>query len=133
MKPCANSLMDSMERISEMSVDHTAWRSVCAVSAAPPLTLSFCVFAPPRVQVCTEAGMFAIRVERAYVIEEDFMKAVRKIAEVKKLEGKLEYGQGTQNKYTRHTGIERTHEASKIAHRGCCCLAVGLFAYTEKV
>ena len=41
--------------------------------------------------VCTEAGMFAIRVERNYVIEEDFMKAVRKIAEVKKLEGKLEY------------------------------------------
>jgi len=41
--------------------------------------------------VCTEAGMFAIRVERAYVIEEDFMKAARKIAEVKKLEGKLEY------------------------------------------
>jgi 26S proteasome regulatory subunit T4 len=41
--------------------------------------------------VCTEAGMFAIRVERNYVIEEDFMKAVRKIAEVKKLEPKLEY------------------------------------------
>ena len=41
--------------------------------------------------VCTEAGMFAIRVERNYVIEEDFMKAVRKIAEVKKLEGKLDY------------------------------------------
>ena len=41
--------------------------------------------------VCTEAGMFAIRVERGYVIEEDFMKAARKIAETKKLEGKLEY------------------------------------------
>jgi len=41
--------------------------------------------------VCTEAGMFAIRVERAYVIEEDFMKAARKIADVKKLEGKLDY------------------------------------------
>jgi len=41
--------------------------------------------------VCTEAGMFAIRVERDYVIEEDFMKAARKIADVKKLEGKLEY------------------------------------------
>ena len=27
--------------------------------------------------VCTEAGMFAIRAERDYVIEEDFMKAVR--------------------------------------------------------
>lgn len=41
--------------------------------------------------VCTEAGMFAIRAERAYVIEEDFMKAARKISEVKKLEGRLEY------------------------------------------
>jgi SpoVK/Ycf46/Vps4 family AAA+-type ATPase len=41
--------------------------------------------------VCTEAGMFAIRAERDYVIEEDFMKAVRKVGENKKLEGKLEY------------------------------------------
>jgi len=41
--------------------------------------------------VCTEAGMFAIRAERDWVIEEDFMKAVRKVAENKKLEGKLEY------------------------------------------
>lgn len=36
--------------------------------------------------VCTEAGMFAIRGERDYVIQEDFMKAVRKVAEMKKLE-----------------------------------------------
>ena len=41
--------------------------------------------------VCTEAGMYAIRAERDYVIEEDFMKAVRKVGENKKLEGKLEY------------------------------------------
>ena len=41
--------------------------------------------------VCTEAGMFAIRVERDYVIEEDFMKATRKILETKKLESKLDY------------------------------------------
>jgi len=41
--------------------------------------------------VCTEAGMFAIRAERDFVIHEDFMKAVRKVAENKKLEGKLEY------------------------------------------
>merc|ERR1712135_226089 len=39
--------------------------------------------------ICTEAGMFAIRVERDYCIEEDFMKAARKIADNKKLEGKL--------------------------------------------
>ena len=41
--------------------------------------------------VCTEAGLFAIRSEREYVLEEDFMKAVRKVAEVKKLETKLDY------------------------------------------
>jgi 26S proteasome regulatory subunit T4 len=41
--------------------------------------------------VCTEAGMFAIRGDRDYVMEEDFMKAVRKIAETKKLESKLDY------------------------------------------
>jgi 26S proteasome regulatory subunit T4 len=41
--------------------------------------------------VCTEAGLFAIRNEREYVLEEDFMKAVRKVAETKKLETKLDY------------------------------------------
>merc|ERR1711915_754350 len=41
--------------------------------------------------VCTEAGMFAIRDERDYCIQEDFMKAVRKLADAKKLESKLEY------------------------------------------
>merc|ERR1712025_372665 len=41
--------------------------------------------------VCTEAGMFAIRAERDYVIEEDFMKAVRKVSDGKKLETKLDY------------------------------------------
>jgi len=41
--------------------------------------------------VCTEAGLFAIRGERDYVIEEDFMKAVRKVADKKKLETKLDY------------------------------------------
>ena len=41
--------------------------------------------------VCTEAGMFAIRAERDYTIEEDFMKAVRKMSDTKKLEGTLDY------------------------------------------
>ena len=41
--------------------------------------------------VCTEAGMFAVRDERDYVVEEDFLKAVRKLAEAKKLESKLDY------------------------------------------
>ncbi|PRP79312.1 26S proteasome regulatory subunit [Planoprotostelium fungivorum] len=41
--------------------------------------------------VCTEAGMFAIRADRDYCTEEDFMKAVRKVADSKKLESSLNY------------------------------------------
>lgn len=41
--------------------------------------------------ICTEAGMFAIRAGRAYVIQEDLMKAARKVADAKKLESKLDY------------------------------------------
>ncbi|KAK7352092.1 hypothetical protein VNO80_17509 [Phaseolus coccineus] len=36
--------------------------------------------------VCTEAGMLAIRADRDYAINTDFMKAVLKLTEVKKLE-----------------------------------------------
>jgi 26S proteasome regulatory subunit T4 len=39
----------------------------------------------------TEGGMFAIRDDRDYIIQDDLMKAVRKVADVKKLEGKLDY------------------------------------------
>uniref|UniRef100_A0A7S2JKT3 AAA+ ATPase domain-containing protein n=1 Tax=Cyanoptyche gloeocystis TaxID=77922 RepID=A0A7S2JKT3_9EUKA len=41
--------------------------------------------------VCTEAGLFAIRDERDYVVHEDFMKAVRKMQEQKKLESSASY------------------------------------------
>jgi len=41
--------------------------------------------------VCTEAGMFAIRADRDYCTEEDFMKAVRKVADSKKLESTMNY------------------------------------------
>lgn len=41
---------------------------------------------------CT-VGMFAIRNERDYVTNEDFMKAVRKVGENKKLETKMDYKQ----------------------------------------
>lgn len=37
--------------------------------------------------VCTEAGMFAIRAGRDYVESDDFNKAVRKVGESKRLEG----------------------------------------------
>jgi len=41
--------------------------------------------------ICTEGGLFAIRADRDYVLEEDFMKAARKILDNKKLESKLDY------------------------------------------
>jgi len=41
--------------------------------------------------VCTEGGIFAIRANRDYVLEEDMLKAARKLAENKKLESKLDY------------------------------------------
>ncbi len=41
--------------------------------------------------ICTEAGLFAIREGRDYILDEDLMKAARKISEVKKLESKLDY------------------------------------------
>uniref|UniRef100_A0A2K5Z253 AAA+ ATPase domain-containing protein n=1 Tax=Mandrillus leucophaeus TaxID=9568 RepID=A0A2K5Z253_MANLE len=41
--------------------------------------------------VCTEAGMFAIRADHDFVVQDDFMKAVRKVADSKKLESKLDY------------------------------------------
>lgn len=41
--------------------------------------------------VCTEAGMIALREERDYVVHEDFVKSARKLSESKKLESKLDY------------------------------------------
>lgn len=41
--------------------------------------------------IITEAGFNAIRQDRDYIIQNDMMKAVRKVAETKKLEGRLEY------------------------------------------
>ena len=38
-------------------------------------------------------GMFATCAERDYVVSEDFMKAVRKVSENKKLEIKMDYKQ----------------------------------------
>lgn len=41
--------------------------------------------------VITEAGFFAIRDERDYIVQNDLMKGVRKVGEAKKLEARLEY------------------------------------------
>jgi 26S proteasome regulatory subunit T4 len=47
--------------------------------------------------VCTEAGMFAIRDERDYCVQDDFMKAVRKLVEAKKLEPAASYDSSFKN------------------------------------
>lgn len=52
------------------------WLSLSSVWSSPP----FC-----------PTGMFAIRADHDYVTQEDFMKAVRKVADSKKLESKLDY------------------------------------------
>lgn len=41
--------------------------------------------------ICTEAGMFALREDRDFVLNDDFIKSVRKIALSKKLESKIDY------------------------------------------
>jgi 26S proteasome regulatory subunit T4 len=41
--------------------------------------------------VCTEAGLFAIRDDRDYVVHDDLVKATRKMQDAKKLETKLDY------------------------------------------
>lgn len=67
-------------------------RNVCTeagktLNHAPTCTLRPHPFAPPL------PGMFAIRAEREYVENEDFMKAVRKVSDTKKLESKMDYKQ----------------------------------------
>ncbi|OAG31578.1 26S proteasome regulatory subunit T4 [Nematocida displodere] len=41
--------------------------------------------------VCSEAGMLAIREERDFITQDDLIRSVRKIAEQKKLEGRMDY------------------------------------------
>lgn len=45
----------------------------------------------PYLTCLSPSGMFAIRAEREFVISEDFMKAVRKVSDNKKLETKMDY------------------------------------------
>jgi len=49
--------------------------------------------------VCTEAGMFAIRAERDHVLEEDFLKAARKIQEAKKTRRNFTIREGLTQHY----------------------------------
>lgn len=68
--------------------------------------------------VCTEAGMFAIRAERDYCIEEDFMKAARKVAESKKLESMFTTPLFLFCHLLRNAGLKKTvtHAYEKIVY-----------------
>lgn len=68
----------NMEKMGEINYDHLV-----------KLTIEF--NGADLRNVCTEAGMLAIREERDYVAHEDFVKSCRKISEAKKLENKLDY------------------------------------------
>ena len=72
-------------------------RNVCTEAGVIFFLVCTCVVSVV-VMICEQqyefgdtSGMFAIRQTRDFVIEEDFMKAARKIGKVKKMEGKLEY------------------------------------------
>ncbi len=45
----------------------------------------------PALTLIVRSGLFAIKDYRDAVTQDDFNRAVRKVAEAKKLEGKLEY------------------------------------------
>jgi 26S proteasome regulatory subunit T4 len=65
--------------------------------------------------ICTEGGMHAIRDERDYVIEEDFLKAARALAETKKLESKMECVPFSFSLFSPH-GRSHTHPRPPHSH-----------------
>ncbi|KAF4421055.1 26S protease subunit rpt4 [Fusarium austroafricanum] len=67
--------------------------------------------------VVTEAGLFAIKDYRDSINQDDFNKAVRKVAESKKLEGKLEY-QKLQDQQQRWIGSALEAEMYKAPRKG---------------
>ena len=67
-------------------------RNVCTEAGRSTSWLAYCVTLWVKCKWHL-TGMFALRAEREYVVNEDFMKAVRKVSEGKKLETKLEYKQ----------------------------------------
>ena len=60
-------------------------------SPFPPHPILFLLLPPISHTSLFSSGMFAIRAEREFVISEDFMKAVRKVSDNKKLETKMDY------------------------------------------
>ena len=65
--------------------------------------------------VYTEAGLFAIRSDRDYAPEADFMKAAREIADVEKLESKASYDESQALK--RHIRAWTAQSAAGSRHR----------------
>ena len=55
------------------------------------ITHTLPAMATHRLTITSSSGLFAIKADRDAINQDDFNKAVRKLAEAKKLEGKLEY------------------------------------------
>ena len=66
-------------------------RNVCTEAGACSNLQSFSFDSSMFISHRVFSGLFAIRSDREYVTQEDFMKAVRKVADSKKLESKLDY------------------------------------------
>ena len=62
--------------------------------------------------------MFAIREDRAYVVNEDFTKAARKLMESKKLESKLEYAKVYVSLLNKQAGVSLCHWTSSRRWKG---------------
>ena len=70
--------------------------------------------------VCTEAGMFAIRDDRDYCVQDDFMKGARKLQEAKKHESTMECECGREGEGNRYSRTALT------ACSCCCCRRCGV-------
>ena len=86
----------SLSRCLCVSLPHSLSISLslpCSLSPLLSLSLSRCLCVCLHLSLSLSVGMFAIRSEREYVTNEDFMKAVRKVGDNKKLETKMDYKQ----------------------------------------
>lgn len=68
------------------------WASVLLMCLNPvDAKHEYGTYGPDSYSYFLSPGMFAIRADNEFVTQEDFMKAVRKVADSKKLESKLDY------------------------------------------
>lgn len=87
---CSLLLLSYVETVNVNDLVFHTW-SACALLLQAIVKLAENFNGADLRNICTEAGMFAIRDERDYVVHEDFMKAARKLNDAKKLESSATY------------------------------------------